>query len=68
MAKQDAPSSSPQQLALDFSATKGDARDQSGEVSCVRNFVDSGTLAIRKQALERVKSAKIFAVPNVRSN
>jgi len=68
MAKQDAPSGSPQQLTLDFSAKRSESRDRSGEVSCVRNFVDSGTLAIRKQAIERVKSAKIFAVPNPRSN
>jgi hypothetical protein len=68
MTKQGSPTGSPQQLTLDLDANKRDSRDQLGEVSCVRNFIDSGTLAIRRQAIERVKSAKIFALPATRSN
>lgn len=67
MSKQDAPKNSPQQLSLDLNPGKVDARASSAvEVSCVRNFIDSGTLNIRKQALERVRAAKIFAAPNSR--
>lgn len=67
MSKQDAPKNSPQQLSLDLNPGKADTRANSTvEMSCVRNFIDSGTLNIRKQALERVRASKIFAVPNSR--
>jgi hypothetical protein len=66
MAKQDAPNSSPQQLTLDLSAARNESLGHSG--ACVQNFVDSGTLAIRRQALERVKAAKIFALPQSKLN
>jgi hypothetical protein len=68
MSKQDAPKDSPQQLSLDLNPGTADARASStAQVSCVRNFIDSSTLSIRKQALERVKAAKIFPVPSSRS-
>jgi hypothetical protein len=68
MAKQDAPSGSPQQLSLDLNSTARESRGQPSGSACVANFVDSGTLAIRKRALERVKSARIFAVPSLKAN
>lgn len=67
MSKQDAPENSPQQLSLDLNPGRADARANSVvEVSCIRNFIDSGTLNIRRQALERVRAAKIFPVPSPR--
>jgi len=62
MSKQETLQPYPQQLSLDFKAQKPTA--VSGpQVSKVMGFVDSATLKIRQQALNRIKSAGIFAPP-----
>lgn len=66
MAKQGNPSSFPQQLSLDFQrANRHDPVTPKGPK--VASFVDAATLAVRRQAVARVKSAGIFSLQKSQS-
>lgn len=66
MSKQEAAESYPQQLSLNFDISVEPKPAVSAGVvknSSVVTFVDSATIAVRRQAIERVLVAGIFAPP-----
>jgi hypothetical protein len=57
----------PEQLSLDFAAPSGNSRKHNVQPVARPNivgFVDAGTVALRREAIRRVKSSGIFAVPD----